>query len=196
MLHQEKEMNTLKDEQIVDLYLARDESAIRYTSEKYGKNLLHFSQNIVGDLQTAQECENDTYLKAWHSIPPHEPRAYLYAFLLRITRNISLNRCRNRNRQKRNAFIMELTQEMEQCIPSPSDVECLIDDTVFAGVINQFLATLKEEKRNIFLRRYWYMDSIAAISERFSISQSKTKVILYRTRNQLRTYLEREGYLL
>ncbi len=184
----------MEDGAIVQLYLNRDEAAIRHTWEKYGKRLRSLSQGIVGDAQTAEECENDTYMEAWMRIPPHEPKSYLYAFLARITRHISLNCCRSRSQLKRSAHICQLSAEMEQCIPAPDDTECRIDDMLLGEAINGFLSTLKEENRNIFLRRYWYLDSIAQISRRFALSESKVKSVLFRCRNQLRTYLEKEGY--
>lgn len=150
----------MDDNKIVGLYLLRDETAIKQTSDKFGNRLRSLAYGIVNDRQTAEECENDTYMEAWSIIPPHEPRSYLYAFLARITRNISLNCCRERSRLKRSAFICELSTEMEECIPAPDDVECRIDDMAFGEAINGFLSTLGEEKRNIFIRRYWYMDSI------------------------------------
>ena len=189
-------MKALEDVRIIDLFFERDETAIRYVSEKYGNRLRSLSHNIVKDMQTAEECENDTYVEAWNSIPPHSPKEYLYAFLARITRHVSLNCCRERSRLKRSAYICELSSEMEQCIPSPDDCECRIDDLVFADVINKFLASQNTEKRNIFLRRYWYLDSIADISKRFGCSEWKVKTMLFRIRNQLRKHLEKEGYIL
>lgn len=184
----------MDNEKIVELYLLRDQSAIEETARKYGKRLRSLSLGIVQDRQTAEECENDTYLEAWNTIPPHEPRNYLYAFLARITRHISLNCCRSRNRLKRSAFICELSSELEQCIPAPNDTQCRVDDMILREVINGFMSTLDEEKRNVFLRRYWYMDSVADISRRYAFSQSKVKTMLYRSRNQLREYLKKEGY--
>lgn len=105
-----------------------------------------------------------------------------------------MNCCRERSRLKRNAFICELSAEMEQCIPVPDDVECRMDDMALSKAINGFLNASGEEKRNIFIRRYWYLDSIAAISKRFALSESKVKTTLFRCRNQLREYLEKEGY--
>ena len=186
----------MDDNRIVELYLQRNEIAIKQTTEKYGNRLRSLAYGIVNDLQTAEECENDTYMEAWNTIPPHEPRSYLYAFLARITRNISLNYCRNRNRLKRNTFICELSAEMEQCIPAPDDVECRIDEMVLSNAINGFLSKLDEEKRNIFVRRYWYLDSVAAISQRFALSESKVKTTLFRCRTGLREHLEKEGYTL
>lgn len=187
-------MITLDDSKIVELYFMRDETAIRETSQKYGGRLRSLSFGIVKDIQTSEECENDTYQKAWKSIPPHEPKQYLYAFLARIIRNISLNCCRERKHLKRNVFICELSKEIEQCIPAPDDVECLIDSMILREAINRYLGTLSTEKRNVFLRRYWYLDSITDIAKRFALSESKIKTMLFRIRNQLRNYLETEGY--
>lgn len=191
-----KEMKSLDDHSIVQLYLLRDETAIRQTSEKYGSRLRSLAYGIVRDRQAAEECENDTYMEAWNAIPPHEPGSYLYAFLARITRHISLNFCRDRDRLKRSAFLCELSAEMEQCIPAPDDTACRIDDMALREAINGFLGGLEEEKRNIFIRRYWYLDSIADISKRFALSESKVKTTLFRCRGQLRKYLETEGYTL
>lgn len=186
----------MDDSKIVALYLLRDEAAIRQTAEKYGSRLRSLAFGIVGDSQTAEECENDTYMEAWSTIPPHEPEGYLYAFLARITRHISLNCCRDRRRLKRSALICELSAEMEQCIPAPDDAACRVDDLVLRDAINGYLGSLNAEKRNIFVRRYWYLDSVAAISKRFSISESKVKTTLFRCRAGLREYLEKEGYTL
>ena len=184
----------MDDNRIVELYLLRDETAIKQTSEKYGNRLRSLAYGIVNDRETAEECENDTYMEAWNAIPPHEPRSYLYAFLARITRHISLNICRDRSRLKRSAFICELSAEMEQCIPAPDDTQCRIDDMAISEAINGFLGALDEDKRNIFIRRYWYLDSIADISKRFALSESKVKTTLFRCRNRLREHLEKEGY--
>ncbi len=187
----------MDDKSIVELYLLRDETAIKFTSEKFGSRLRNLAYGIVKDSQTAEECENDTYMEAWNTIPPKSPGEYLYAFLARITRHISLNRCRDRSRLKRSAHICELSAEMEQCIPSPDDTECRINDIALSEAINGFLCGLDEEKRNIlniFIRRYWYLDSISDISKRFALSESKVKITLYRCRNRLREHLEKEGY--
>ena len=186
----------MDDNKIIELYFCRDETAVKHTSEKYGNRLRALAYGIIKDHQTAEKCENDTYLEAWNSIPPHEPKNYLYAFLARITRHISLDCCRKRGRLKRRAYISELSAEMEQCIPAPDDMECRIDDIVLGQAINEFLGTLSEEKRNVFIRRYWYLDSISDIARRFSLSESKVKTMLFRSRNRLRDYLEKEGYIL
>ena len=184
------------DNEIVELYLLRDERAICQTAEKYGVRLRALANGIVGDGPTAEECENDTYLEAWNRIPPHQPREYLYAFLARITRHIALNRCRDRQRLKRRAHVDELTAEMQECIPSPDDVERRMDEKALCDAINGFLGKLDDEKRNVFVRRYWYLDSVAAIAKRFALSESKVKVTLFRCRKGLREHLEKEELLL
>ncbi len=181
----------MEDTLIVDLYIGRDEAAITASAEKYGARLRSLALGITADPETAQECENDTYLQAWNSIPPHEPRTYLYPFLARITRHTALNRCRDARRE---AHILQLTQEMEQCIPAPDQLHCHLEEQVLKGAINGFLATLTAEKRCIFLRRYFYLDSVADIANRFGLTQSKVKVTLFRTRTQLRAHLIKEGY--
>lgn len=186
----------MEDTQIIDLYLVRDEGAIERTSEKYGPRLRRLSYGIVDDAQTAEECENDTYLQAWQRIPPHEPRDYFYAFLSRITRNLSIDRCRSRDRLKREAVLVELSVELESCIPSPSDAHCQLEAQVLADIISAFLKELPQAQCNVFVRRYWFADSIAQIARRYHMSESKVKSMLFRTRNALRGHLEKEGYVL
>ena len=186
----------LNDSQIVDLYLSRNETAITQTCKKFGSRLQALAYGIVRDRQTAEECENDTYLQAWNSIPPHEPREYLYAFLARITRHASLNCCRQRSRLKRSAILYELSAEMEQCIPAPDDMDSRLDDMTLAEAINGFLATLNKRQRDIFIRRYWYLDSIGEIAQRFMLSEGNIKIILFRSRNRFRKFLSKEGYIL
>ena len=185
----------MEDSQIVELYLSRDESAVAHTGEKYGARLRAIAHRITEDPGAAEECENDTYLEAWNAIPPHEPRSYLFAFLARITRHLALDRCKERSRQKRSGQLVPLTREMEQCIPSPHDPEKVVDARLLSAAVSAFLRTIGQEQRNIFLRRYWYLDSVSDIAARFSISQSKVKTTLFRTRNALKQYLKKEDFL-
>lgn len=179
---------------IVELYLARDETAIRHTQRRYGARLRRLSYSILGDMPAAEECENDTYLEAWQRIPPHEPRGYLYAFLARIIRNRSIDHCRRRERSKRKVYITELSSELEQCIPAPEDLECRMEAEELGQAISRFLKGLPEQQRIVFVRRYWFADTIEQICRRYLMSQSKVKSMLFRTRNALRDYLEKEGY--
>lgn len=182
----------MEDHEIVELYLARDEAALARTAEKYGSALRGLAENLLEDPQSAEECENDVYLAAWNAIPPHEPRDYLFPFLARIARHAALDRCRRRSRQKRSAPLVQLTGELERCLPAADNAEKHLDGLVLRETIDRFLGSLSVESRNIFLRRYWYMDSVAAIAERYGLTQSKVKVSLYRSRNRLRAYLKEE----
>ncbi|MBE6657884.1 MAG: sigma-70 family RNA polymerase sigma factor [Ruminococcaceae bacterium] len=184
----------MEDNRIIELYISRDERAIGQTAAKYGTRLKHIAVDITQDSRTAEECENDTYMQAWNTIPPHNPVDYLFAYLARIIRHIAIDACRTQGRLKRSAVITELTAEMEECIPAPDDVASQVEYRELGEAISRYLRTLSEEKQIIFVRRYWYLDSVAAISVRLGISQSKVKMILLRCRNGLREYLKEEGY--
>ena len=185
----------MEDNEIVDLFLARDEAAINKTSEKYGKKLRSLAYSVCKEMTTAEECENDTYLKAWNTIPPQKPRTYLFSFLAKITRCTAIDRVKEKTRQKRNVQLLELTQEIEESMPNLCNVEAQYDGVILGETISNFLHSLNEEKRCIFMRRYWFMDSISAISKRYSISESKVKSVLFRTRKALYDYLIEEGLL-
>lgn len=189
-----KGVNTVGDEEIVKLYLQRNNSAISESKAKYGERLRNISYGITSDRGSAEEVENDTYFKAWENIPPHEPYTYLFAFLARIARNISLSLCRERGRLKRIHHVCELSSEMEECIPSHLSVEDSADEDLLIDAINRFLREQPENKRNIFMRRYWYLDSVESISKRFGIGKSNVKTTLFRLRGELKEFLESEGY--
>lgn len=183
----------LEDRDIVTRCLARDETALEDTQRKYGRVLTALSERITEDTCDAQECVNDTYLQAWNSIPPHTPYDYLYAFLARITRHLSLDRVKYRNRQRRAVTVVELSAELEACIPAPDDSEPALSDELFGALIDRFLEQEKPLARNIFLRRYWFMDGVADIARRLGISESHVKSSLFRTRARLRDHLLKEG---
>lgn len=184
----------MEDEKIVQMYTERDEGAIKRTTEKYGARLRQLSFGITSNRETAEECENDTYMETWSRIPPAEPKTYFYAFLARITRSISIDRCRQRSSLKRNGLIVELSQELETCLPAADNVEDALDEKLLGEAVSRFLRTLPDEKQVIFVRRYFYLDSISEISKRLSYGESKVKMTLLRTRNELREYLKKEGY--
>lgn len=186
----------MDDHQIVELYLQRDEAAIAHTAQQYGSRLRGVSYGIVQDHETAEECENDTYLQAWRTIPPNEPRNYLFAFLARIIRHISIDRCRYQQRIRRSAYVQELSAELQCCIPGPEDTENRMEAIALGQVISAFLRQQPDASRNVFIRRYWYLDSIADIAQRFGMTQGKIKSMLFRSRNALRNHLEKEGYTL
>ena len=184
----------MDDEAIVALFLQRDEGALREVSGKYGGRLRTLANSILQDASAAEECENDTYLQAWNSIPPHQPGGYLFAFLAKITRHLALDACRRRARKKRAGICARLTKELEQCIPGPSDTPCQVDGILLAGVLESYLQDLPEEKRYMFLRRYWYCDSVPSVAKRMGITQAKVKTTLHRVRAGLKEYLTKEGY--
>lgn len=186
----------MNDGEIVDAFLERDESAIEMVREKYGAKLGAIAFGLLGDRGHAEECVNDAYLAAWSSIPPHEPREYLAAFLAKLVRANAIDRIRSGAAQKRCAELAELTKELESCIPAPLSTEQEVDGRELMRAVSAFLRGISEEKRAVFVRRYWYADSIEAIAKRGSMTRGKVKSILFRVRNELRLYLEKEGYSL
>lgn len=185
----------MDDGEIVALYLARDESAIDETQAKYGRRLEQLSKRIVGDHGTAEECVNDAYMRTWNAIPPHEPGNYFFAFIAKITREISLNRYKMSHAQKRQAQLTILSGELEECLAGTDTVEQRIDEGLLKECINQFLSEQEKEKRIIFLRRYWYMDEISEIAGQYGYSVEKVKSMLFRLRKKLRKRLESEGFM-
>ena len=183
----------MDDAQIVELYLSRDESAISETAAKYGQRLRLIAERILGDPPAAEECENETYLKAWGLIPPNEPRTYLFAFLGRITRHLAIDEYR-KNAPARRGLVCELTDEMAECIPSPGRAEDGAEASDLARSINAFLGTCTEQQRCVFVRRYWFFDPVSEISRRYGLSKSNVKTTLFRLREGLRRHLEKDGY--
>lgn len=184
----------MNDNEIVELYLSRNEEAINQTAQKYGSRLRNIANSILNDRETAKECENDAYLETWELIPPHEPRNYLFAFVGRIVRHIALNVCKKNSRQKRYAMYCELTQEMQECITAKNDIEAEVEEKYLSSLIDEFLETCTEEQQNVFVRRYWYFGSISQIAKTYGFSQSKVKTMLFRMRSDLKKHLEEGGY--
>ncbi len=183
----------MEDDKIIELYFKRDETAIRETQSKYGKYCYAIAKNILGEHFDAEECVNDTYLELWDTIPPNRPKI-LSSYLAMISRRRALDRYRYNNAQKRegNKTILSLT-ELEGCISSVGSIYDEIADAELANMISEFLYTLPEKECNVFLRRYWYFDSIEDICQRFGYGQSKVKMMLKRTRDKLAKYLEKEN---
>lgn len=185
----------MNDKKIIELLFARSQTAISHLQKKFGKYCHAIAYNILGNELDAQECVNDTYIRVWDSIPPHRPER-LSSFMGKITRNLALDRIKSRNRQKRRGSqITAAIGELKECIPDlayPSDIA---DDIALRDALNSFLYSLSDETMKIFLQRYWYMSSIKEISEELSVSQSKVKITLHRTRNALKLYLEKEGII-
>lgn len=185
----------MEDEKIINLYWNRTEQAITETSMKYGAYLRTIAHNILSNREDAKECENDTYMAAWNQIPPTKPQRLL-AFLGKITRNIALDRYDYNKAKKRSGEFDLLLKELESCLPLSNDVEKLYEDRQIPIIINQYLESADYDKRMMFVRRYWYTDSISTIAKRYGYSESKVKSMLFRMRNELRNVLEEEGVAL
>lgn len=176
----------MSDDRILDLYWARAESAITETAKTYGHYCFAIANNILQSSEDAEECVNDTYLKAWNTIPPQRPTVFR-AFLGKITRNLSLNKYKEQRREKRGGNeIALLYSELEDCIPSSNDVETEYETSLVIEAINSFLLSLDKANRIVFVRRYWYADPVGAIATRFQMSESKVKSMLFRTRKNLK----------
>ena len=184
----------MDDDRIVALYWSRSEAAITETAAKYGSYLRSISFSILGSREDAQECVNDTYHDAWNAMPPHRP-SVLSAFLGKITRRISIDRWRKRNAEKRGGGELPLAlEELEECVSGSGSVEDAVQRKELEQLLDRFLDTLPVTERRVFLRRYWYLDSVQSIAWQFGFSQSKTASMLHRTRAKLRALLEKEGY--
>ena len=181
----------MEDSKIIDLYFARNEDAIRHTDDTYGRRLFYLAEQIVKNDQDAEESVSDTYMKAWDTIPPHRPK-YFFAYLAKICKNFALDRLDWKAAAKRSAEVVSLTQEMENCIPdSARDRET--DRKELGMMLDAFLRTLTPENRMVFMRRYWYMDTVPEIAVRYGISESAVQMRLSRTRGKLQMYLDKEG---
>lgn len=184
----------MEDETIIALYWHRSQQAIAETKKKYGSKLTGLAQRILSCLEDAEECVSDTYLTAWNTIPPQKP-VYFFAYLAQITRRFAFGRLDYRRADKRNGRLVELGQELEECLPGSVSAEDRVEQKQIIQAINRFLRSLPEEKQLLFLRRYWYADSIAQLSKTFHQSESKVKSTLFRIRKKLKEALEQEGVL-
>ena len=183
----------LEDSKIIDLYWARKEQALAETDAKYGNYCRTIARNILRNFEDTEECVSDTWLHAWNSMPPQRP-GILSAFLGRITRNLSFDRCKYRQADKRGGGALPLAlDELGECIPASGRVEHELEQKELAAAIDRFLRTLPEKDCNLFLRRYWYVDSISVIADRYGMKENTVKSILFRTREKLRKFLGEEG---
>lgn len=181
----------MTDSQIIALFWERNEDAIQETDSVYGRKLFAISDKILHSLQDAEESVSDTYMKAWQTIPPQHPQ-YFFAYLAKICRNFSFGRLDWKNAEKRKAEVIALTQEMESCIPDASR-DAQLEGREIGRALNRFLSTLTLENRLLFLRRYWYCETIAEIARRYDLREGSVKTRLHRIRAQLKVHLEKEG---
>ncbi len=183
----------MDDKKIVSLYWERSEAAIDESTKKYGRLCHSIAFNILRNNQDSEECVSDTWLRAWNSMPPQRPQK-LTAFFCKITRNLSINRLEALTAAKRGGI--EAALALDELAEIVSDGKSTADEAeakMLAELINHFLASLPKKERKIFVMRYWYLYSVRDIADNFGFGESKTKMILLRTRNKLKEYLEKEG---
>lgn len=184
----------MEDERIVSLYWQRDESAIRETETKYSRYLIKIAYNILSDMEDSRESVNDTYLAAWNSMPPHRP-GVLSTYLAKLTRRISIDRFRYRTREKRKQSEYEISlSELGDCVSGGNTTEEAVNVKLLADAIGIFLRLQSEEARNVFIGRYYFLDSVKDVAAYCGITESKCKTVLHRTRLALREYLIKEGF--
>lgn len=184
----------MDDKSIIDLFFARSERAILLVQEKYTNYLMTVAKNILFSPEDSRECVNDAFMRAWSSIPPHRPER-LSAYLAKITRELSIDCLRKQTAEKRGSgeFTRSL-DELSECIPSADSPEISLDAKLLSKEISEYLRTLSETARDIFVWRYYFCDSIKDIAERGGLSETNVRTILSRTRAGLKKHLEKEGY--
>ena len=184
----------MEDRQIVELYWQRDEQAIAESDARYGKMLKSLSMSILHSDPDAQECVNDTWLSAWNAMPTDRPDL-LGAYLSKIARNHSINRYRYLHAEKRNAGGELPFDELEDCLSSDEGSPFReMENRRLVELLNRFLGSLDEEKRIVFVRRYYYCDSVADLERLTGFGAEKIKSMLHRMRKSLAVLLEREGF--
>ncbi|MBE6618366.1 MAG: sigma-70 family RNA polymerase sigma factor [Ruminococcaceae bacterium] len=184
----------MDDRQIIDLYNQRNESAISETSEKYGKYCFNIANNILLNVESSEECVNDTWLRTWNSIPPQKPHS-LRLFLAKITRNLAFDRYKNDTRKKRGGGeIVVALDEISEIVSNSDRVDTEAEERELMAAFNRFLRAIPKRDCNIFIERYFYVESTGVIAKKYGLSVSNVQKILFRTRGKLKDYLETEGY--
>ena len=182
----------MDDSKIIELFFERSEQAIVELSKKYGNTCYKIAVNILKNDSDAEECVNDTYLGAWNTIPPQKPKPLL-TYICRIARNISIKRYHQNTAKKRNSYYDVALDELEACLPSSIMVQDEVSASELTSLIDDFLGGLDKTNRIMFVRRYWFSDSISDIATRFNLSKHAVTVRLSRTRERLRQYLIKKG---
>lgn len=185
----------MEDSKIISLFFARSEQAIGELSTKYGKLCTHIAFNILGNIEDAEECVNDAYLGAWNTIPPQKPNP-LQAYICKIVRNIAVTKYHANTALKRNSYYDVALEELENCLFSSDTPEGALHAKELSHLLDRFLSGLDTRSRVIFVRRYWYSDSISTIAEAFRMRPNSISAHLSRTRKKLRNFLLQEGYTL
>ncbi len=184
----------MNDQEIIILFFERDEKAIEYTERRYKNYCYPIAEKLLRNREDCEECLNDVWLAAWNSIPPNRPQS-LSSYLGRITRNLSVKKLRDINRKKRGRELTVYLEELSDVLPSKKSVENAIEDSLIKEVIESFLQKQNRINRNLFICRYYYLDSIDEIKERFGMNENTVKTRLFRMRKKLKEYLEKEGVI-
>lgn len=184
----------MEDSIIISLFFDRSEQAISELSNKYGKLCMHIANNILGNSQDAEECVNDAYLGAWNTIPPQKPNP-LQTYICKIVRNIAITRYHTNTATKRNNHYDLALEELEYCLFSSETAESTLQAKELSRLLDRFLGSLDTRSRVMFVRRYWYADSVTDIAESFKTRPNNVSVQLSRVRNKLRKFLIQEGYM-
>lgn len=186
----------MEDSAIIELYWRRSEDAIRETAAKYGAYCRSVARGLLADARDEEECVNDTWIKAWNAMPDSRPDR-LRLFLGKITRRLACDALRSRNARKRGGgVVVEALEELGECVPSSPGADMIVEDRELEEILNRFLRTLSERDCNVFLRRYWYGETLEEVSRRYGMKLNTVKTSLYRSREKLRGYLEKEGIAL
>jgi len=181
----------MDDLRIIELYFKRDQQAIKETDVKYGKLCRSIAYNILNNHEDSEECVNDTYVGVWNAIPPIKPNNFM-SFVCKIARNLSLKRLEFMKREKRSPDVLVSLDDLASVLPDDRYAPDLSDEDI-GKLISRFLRMQKEDVRSVFVRKYYFFDSIADIAVRFGFTESKVKNMLFYTRNKLRDYLIKEG---
>lgn len=188
-------VNSVEDSKIIELFYERSEQAIIELSRKYGPVCTKVANNILNDVRDTEECVNDAYLGAWNTIPPQNPNPLL-SYVCRIVRNLAIKKYHSNTAKKRNSIYDVALDELENCFPASSTVDDAFDANETSRVIDNFLETLDKKSRILFVRRYWYSDSISDLAKLFHTSNHNISVRLSRTREKLKKHLIQEGVFL
>ena len=184
----------MEDSKIIDLFFERSEQAIEELDRKHGPAVKRTAANILKDRLDVEECVSDTYLRTWNSIPPQVPNP-LASYVCRIAHNLAIDRYHANHAEKRDSQYHLVLDEIEECIPSGMNVETELEAKELGASINRFLSSLSKEDRFLFVRRYWYADSVSDLAALTKGSPNRISVRLFRLREKLRNSLKKEGLL-
>lgn len=186
----------MDDKKIVSMFWARDENAIKVLQSKYGRDLIKISYRILNDIQDAEECVNDSYFNVWNSIPDARPD-FLFGYVAKIVRNLSVNLLKRNTSIKRGGEETNLLlSEIEECISDKDTVENYVESNELSKFINEYLYTLKPQQRIMFIQRYWYAERVKDIAKTHNCSIKKVESVLFRTRKNMKRFLEERGYFI